>query len=364
MLKSLTLENFQAHKSTSLEFDPHITAIVGTTDSGKTSILRALYWVLQNKPSGIQMVSFWNRKKDGSPKGTTSASLLVDDHTITRVRSNERNGYDWDTKELSAIGREVPEEITKYLNLSDINIARQFDQHFLLSESAGEVARRLNELVRLDIIDETLSKAEKAKREAKKAGDEADSAISIYQKKLDALSWLDQAEGPLEQLEKTEGDVKKAKDASTRLSTAREGLQAYETTLKVVKHILEAGRAPIEQISDILVNQRVLKQQIDNLLSIKGGLRGASVQIDAYALVRPAKRVLELFEEVIQEQEGFKGKKEALQGIRGALMKVDKDIKNLYIEVEEWKGQFPKVCPSCGKPLEESHEKACNDSEN
>jgi exonuclease SbcC len=62
MIQSIVLRNFQAHKNTEISLDKGITAIVGSSDSGKTSILRAFYWVLQNKPSGIQMVSYWNRK--------------------------------------------------------------------------------------------------------------------------------------------------------------------------------------------------------------------------------------------------------------------------------------------------------------
>jgi DNA repair exonuclease SbcCD ATPase subunit len=352
VISALTLQNFQPHKDTTLTFDPHITAIVGSSDSGKTSILRALYWALQNKPSGTQMVSFWNRKKDGSPKGTTSVSLTAEDHTIARVRSAERNGYDWDEKELSAIGRDVPEEITSYLNLSDINISRQFDRHFLLSETSGEVARRLNELVHLDIIDEVLSKAEKLKREAKKTGEEAEAAVLAYQKKLDALSWLEGAKGLLEKRENVEKSKQKSAQDASMLSTARDNLLTHETTLNRIKCALEAGKGPVEQIYMAYLNKKTNKQQIDNLLSIKSRLGAVSLGMDAYGKARPAKRVIELFDDMERELQEVREHKGRLTEIRDALLKVDEDIAKLYIDAQTLKEQLPDTCPLCGAPLE------------
>lgn len=356
MISALTLQNFQAHKDTTLTFDPHITAIVGSSDSGKTSILRALYWALQNKPSGTQMVSFWNRKKDGSPKGTTSVSLTVEDHTIARVRSADRNGYDWDNQELSAIGRDVPEQITSYLNLSDINIARQFDQHFLLSETSGDVARRLNELVHLDIIDQTLSQAEKDKRAAKKEATDAEAAISLQQKQLDALDWTDKAEGLIQELGEVEKTAEKGQEALRKLSNARLELQTYADTLNVIKRIVEAGRGPIDEIATRFTESSKCKEDIDKLLSIKRRISEAEVETIAFGLMRPAKRVLEFIEESMAEAVRIENEIDNFRTLKEALIKVDSDINELYIEMETAKKELPKTCPTCGAALEECSE--------
>ena len=353
MLSALSLLNYQAHKETHIDFDPHITAIVGSSDSGKTSILRALYWVLQNKPAGTQMVSFWNRKKDGTPKAPTQASLIVDDHTVTRVRAPERNGYDWDGQELSAIGRDVPEQITSYLNLSDINISRQFDQHFLLAESAGEVARRLNELVRLDIIDKTLSQVEKDKRAAKKEADAAGEAISLHQKEIDALAWTDRAEFLIPLLEGAEKSKTDCDEASRKLTTARSSLQTYVDTIKSIGCVVEAGRGLIDEISGHLADVEQFEGDIDKLLSIKRGLEEAELGALAFGLVRPAKRALEFLAESMEEAEGIDKKLSDLKEMKEALKKVDSDIEDLYIEVEKAKKELPKTCPTCGASLEE-----------
>lgn len=51
----LRIQNFQAHKDTTIEFD-RIATIVGPSDIGKSAVLRALKWVAKNEPKGISFV--------------------------------------------------------------------------------------------------------------------------------------------------------------------------------------------------------------------------------------------------------------------------------------------------------------------
>ncbi len=55
-LVSLQLVNFQVHTGLIIDFSPGITTIVGPTDHGKSSILRALRWVCLNDLSGEQFI--------------------------------------------------------------------------------------------------------------------------------------------------------------------------------------------------------------------------------------------------------------------------------------------------------------------
>ncbi len=52
MIKSAKLINFQSHIDSLLEFHSGVNSITGQSDSGKSSILRAINWVIHNKPSG------------------------------------------------------------------------------------------------------------------------------------------------------------------------------------------------------------------------------------------------------------------------------------------------------------------------
>ncbi len=51
MINSLSLKNFKSWKDTLLEFHKGVNAIVGTTDAGKSNVIRAIRWVVFNRPS-------------------------------------------------------------------------------------------------------------------------------------------------------------------------------------------------------------------------------------------------------------------------------------------------------------------------
>jgi exonuclease SbcC len=149
MLKTLVLENFQAHKKLDVELGPRVTCIVGPSDTGKSAIIRAIRWVLQNRPQGDAFIR----------EGTKSAlvGLRFGKHTIVRARGGATNSYTVDGEDLKAFGNDVPDQVQKLANIGEINFQGQHDSPFWFSETAGEVSRQLNQIVNLEIIDKTLA---------------------------------------------------------------------------------------------------------------------------------------------------------------------------------------------------------------
>lgn len=52
----LRIQNFQAHKDTTIEFDRITTIVGGPSDTGKSAVLRALKWVVKNEPKGTSFI--------------------------------------------------------------------------------------------------------------------------------------------------------------------------------------------------------------------------------------------------------------------------------------------------------------------
>src|SRR3972149_6947265 len=152
MIQSLKINNFQSHKDTFLEFSTGINVISGQSNNGKTAILRALNWVITNRPQGIAFKSNFSDKKE-----TCKVSLIINDTEIVRERNNSINSYQIGSSLFNTIGNDVPSEISSAINISDINCASQFERHFLLMDSAGEVGRTINKIVKLDDIDALIS---------------------------------------------------------------------------------------------------------------------------------------------------------------------------------------------------------------
>ncbi len=152
MIKSLSIQNFQSHLNSYLEFSPGINIITGSSNNGKTAIIRAVNWVISNRPQGLSFKSSFADKKD-----TCKVILEINNQKIVREKSASINQYEVGSSLLGTIGNDVPSEVVSAINMSDINIQSQFDKHFLLLDSAGEVGRTINKVVKLDNIDELIS---------------------------------------------------------------------------------------------------------------------------------------------------------------------------------------------------------------
>jgi len=54
-------------------------------------------------------------------------------------------------------GQTVPEEVQAVLEIGDINVQGQLDQHFLITSSGGDVARTINKITKLENVDKWTS---------------------------------------------------------------------------------------------------------------------------------------------------------------------------------------------------------------
>ena len=203
LFKRLQIRGFQRHKKLNIEFSPTITTIVGATDTGKSSIYRALKYLATNRPKGD---SFINWDVD-----TTALCLDVDESRLIRKKGKE-NFYKVGKHKLTAFGTDVPEEVQKLLNISEINFQNQHDSPFWLTETAGEVSRQLNAVVDLSSMDKMLSAVASRLR-------------SLNAENKTILSRIKDAEEEQQQLEKADGLIK-AFDHIEKLQ------QQYDSTLK------------------------------------------------------------------------------------------------------------------------------------
>lgn len=152
MIQNLKIQNFQSHENTEISFNKGVNVIVGSSDSGKSAIIRALRWVTTCNPRGDAIRSFWG--------GDTKVSITTHEgHVIERTRTNSINRYILrknNDEELifDAFGNDVPKEIEEILNLEEaINLQHQIDPPFLISETAGSVASHFNRMASLEKID-------------------------------------------------------------------------------------------------------------------------------------------------------------------------------------------------------------------
>jgi exonuclease SbcC len=160
-IRRLCIENFQSHIYAEIELAEGLTVLVGESDSGKSSIIRALRWLLLNEPRGKEFI------RAGANECRVSV-ILSNGARITRERTPSRNRYllllpGEAEKVFEGFGNDIPREITSLLGVARVhldddltvalNMAGQLDEPFLLSQPGSLKARIIGRIQSVHIID-------------------------------------------------------------------------------------------------------------------------------------------------------------------------------------------------------------------
>lgn len=154
MIKKLIIENFRTHESTELEFVKGINCIIGLPDSGKTNVIRAINWLLTNRPLGFRFHSDFT---DGPTKVAIEFENGKKESCVSLTKSKKSAQYVLDGDVLKAIGADVPDVISSVTGMTDLNLQRQLDKPFLICSSSGEVAKTFNHITKLEKPDIAVS---------------------------------------------------------------------------------------------------------------------------------------------------------------------------------------------------------------
>jgi len=190
MIERIRLCNFQKHEDTRITFDPHVTTFVGPNDIGKSSILRAIRWVMTNKPSGVAFI------RDG--QNQCKVLMRVDGKSVVRAKGRKGSyiatkgmgGTSSDRRTYKAFGSDLPEPIIRFFNVGNVNFQRQHEQPFWFCLTAGQVSRELNAVVNLDEIDRSLAELSRRVKKARSEVGFCEERVVDIEKEREALLWV------------------------------------------------------------------------------------------------------------------------------------------------------------------------------
>ena len=158
-IKSLELNNFQAHEHLTLTFNESVTVICGPSSVGKSCIRRGISFLLFGEPHSDAI------RKIGT-KQTSVKALLSTGWEVERIKSASVNrviiSKDGVTKTFDAIGANIPDEVKAVLQVRELeidketinlNIAKQLTLPFLYDKPATFRAKLFNMLTGNDLVD-------------------------------------------------------------------------------------------------------------------------------------------------------------------------------------------------------------------
>ena len=308
MIQGISIYNFQSHKKSELNFDSGVNVIIGKSDTGKSSIMHALQWAINNKPAGDSFRSYWG--------GDTNVDLEIENFTISREKGKENlyilsSNKGISPEEFKSFGQDVPKPIKDFLNFDEVNLQFQFDTPFLIFNTAGEVAKYLNQIVSLDVIDTSLSKIEADRKKINRDIAYTSSDIKEKEKQLKEYDFVDAAEKKLGQLENKSAELSKSQN---KYSSIYDLIKKYEWAKKELSEFKE------KQIDEKKIDSLLEKEEQSKSLEEKS----------------------ENLEELIIKFETYKRK-----------LKLIYDKINNLSQQENKLTKGIKICPLCNQPLKD-----------
>jgi exonuclease SbcC len=259
MLQQLTIRNYQRHKNLTIHLDPHITTVVGSTDKGKSAVLRSIKWLCLNVPRGKSFI-----RRDS--KGWARVSLTIDDHIVIRTRG-KANTYKLDKRRFVAFGNEVPKEVQETLRISPLNFQGQHDSPFWFGESASEVSKQLNAIVDLGLIDTTLSNLASMIRKTRAERDVVEEMKVQAEREHESLSWVGDAEKAYQCILKMETSLNTVHEQRTGLGASLDALRDAQRAVEELEGFSQAGEdlRLLEESADRLKKARDRTRNLQEL---------------------------------------------------------------------------------------------------
>lgn len=259
MLKSMDIVNFQSHADTHIDFSPGITVIVGSSDSGKSVIVRVLEWLRTNRPLGNAFIR----------KGTDSCKVTLQNvagDNICREKGKGINQYIVNgelykaLKSDKTLKSDVPVQVSEALNLSDINVQHQLDQHFLVLETPGKTARYINNITKLEDADTLLANINGDIRKSTSLCEELEIGIKYLDKQLadpifgmlgDVECLINKRSVLVEEYKSAEDLIDLIVDVLSKLEVIDLSVSKVDKVLCLEQPILDVGKTVYDLSEDI-----------------------------------------------------------------------------------------------------------------
>jgi len=354
MIKEMQLDNIQGHKDTYLELSDGVTIVKGTSSGGKSSIIRGFKWFLTNKLPQKGEIKNWDAsEKDGCSFSVSTAEGAE----VSRIKNKEFNGYaivkgeDYFTFE--ATGKEVPEEIKKVIQMDTCNLLSQEDGYHFLTDSPGEVARKLNERLGLSVIDEKKKKATNLVKDYKYHLKVTNENIQTNRDRIKELGWLREANPLLKEVNALEAYIVNIGDTALKMIHDSKNITQLQDKIAKSNMILRMG--PIcTQATELQDTIKKMDVQIDSMIDLFNSAVEAEEAIEKAEKLIKLKSDIEYALKIEQELSEIDFRLSKMRSLYRSVSDLRSVLKIDGRQLQELVAQKDKImseiteCPHCG----------------
>jgi len=342
MIKKIHIKNYQGHKDTVLDLGPGINSVIGANDSGKTSIFRAIHWILTNRPLGNGFI----RKKQSN---NALVEIETDSCIISREKGKSVNEYRISKVEepYTSFGQNPPEDIMDVFNFNEVNIQSQLEIPYLVLASPGQIAQHIRSISGLDIIDKVSNKLK----------NKISSKSTLLTTKKEELEKIDEE---LSELEKIDIDKIEKLITSFEESTEENKYLASQISQleKIISELIDVEKTWIalpENINSILENTNIISKKLQKkereISSINIILEGLTL-VDSQTLYIPenidsitlkGNKNISTLQEIQYEQTHLQNILEELLSIEVEIINLPENLSGIISRIEPAENQYNNI---------------------
>jgi len=170
ILKTLTLVNFKTHKNTTIEFD-NVTSFIGTSDSGKTNIIRALKILLFNEDFPASQIRYGcsestitielvNGNKVSRTRNTKGQTVTITENGVTTSYTG-KNDVNSLVQKITGFNKLLLDQNDSPENLNFIGV---HDGPYLLNAGSATVQKKISSLLGISKLEDLKGIIQKEKK--------------------------------------------------------------------------------------------------------------------------------------------------------------------------------------------------------
>lgn len=349
------IENFQSIKKAELEIKG-LTVITGPNNTGKSACARALAGVFSNMKGSSHV-------RIGEKHSEVRVDF-EDGNVVVWKKGTKINDYEINGKVISKVGTEIPEEVLG-LGVKSVEvdgreiwpqIARQFEQVFLLDLPASSLSSALSDVDKILQLENAISESKSDMKAVDSELKYAKEYLKREELRLESYGGLEEMDSLLGSIEEKEeevskyekrieelGRLKREKDRVLNEIEEMKGLVEVEGLLKPVKGV-EDKRIELGFISEVRELMHKKKESLvmigeEGLLSSvgvyleHGGLEDKRIEMGFISEVKSLKQAREEASKIVKQVE-----KEELKELEIEVKGAGHAIK-MYLEVSKLMGE-------------------------
>jgi len=348
MITDLEIVNFQSHKNTNLSFHPGVNVVVGQSDTGKSSIIRAINWVMSNRPSGDSFRANFS-------KNMTEVAMAFGEDFVVRQKGKSINKYEVPSGELKALRTDVPQEVKDITQMQDVNLQPQHKSYFLLDETPGNVAKSFNSVSGLEEMDAALKNINSKVRDTSWKITHTTEKIDGLEIDIEKVQWVDEAQESLKWVAECSSDLSGLQEVHTFVKKLISEVEEQEEELNSLPDFSALPR--IKEIQDLDADINTKLEHTNSICDLIDSLNELQKEQKRYTALNQLD--LSTTASISQRIDDETTKLNALRLLISEIKDKDRIYSVTNNQVRVCKQEFDdlesrlKICPTCGQIIKE-----------